>query len=237
MARSNTNTAPAARTAAETAGEEGRDIAHSAADSTRQVAKTAKEQTGQVVQEASTQARNLADQTRSEVLKQADQQRQRLAGTLRDSGRELSEFARRDAQSRLTTELSRRAGGYVQTMGDYLDSADPQRILQDVRSFARRRPGTFLTIAAVSGVIAGRLTRSIAAAQSSDGQSSDQHTAADPGAQPHLPGSASGGSSPSAVVDPGALPAQPPPIEDPGMSGRGANGPAGTQAPRPDVLP
>jgi uncharacterized protein YjbJ (UPF0337 family) len=237
MGASNTDTTPTARNAAKTAGEEGRDLARSATDSTRQVAETAKEQTGQVMQEASTQARGLADQTRSEVLKQADQQRQRLAGTLRDSGRELSEFADRNAQSQLTTELSRRAGGYVQTMGDYLDNADPQRILRDVRSFARRRPGTFLTIAAVSGVIAGRLTRSIAAAQSPGDQSSDRHAAGDLGAQPPLSGSTSAGSSSSSVADPGALPAPPPPIVEAGMSGRGRTGLADTQAPRPDVLP
>jgi len=228
MGTSNTNTAPNARTARD----EGRDLAQNAAGSTRQVAETAKQQTGQVVQEASTQARNLAGQARSQVMKQADQQRQRLAGTLRDSGRELSEFADREGQSQLTTELSRRASSYVQTIGDYLDNADPQRMLEDVRSFARRRPGAFLTIAAVGGLIAGRLTRSIAAGQSSDGQSSARQASY---GQPSYGQTTYGQTTYGESSEP--LPTPPPPLVDPGVTDRDVTGSRETQTPRPDVLP
>jgi len=41
-------------------------------------------------------------------------------------------------------------------------------VLEDVKSFARRRPGAFLALAAGAGLIAGRLTRGLAAASSDE---------------------------------------------------------------------
>ena len=245
MGASNTDTAQQARSAAETAGQEGRDLAQSTADSTKQVAQTAKEEGRNVVQEATGQARNLADQARSEVTTQANQQRQRLAGTLRNSGQELSQFADRDAQSPLTTELARRAGQYAQSIGDYMERADPQRMLDDVRSFARRRPGTFLLIAAASGVVAGRLTRGVtAAAQGDQSTGSRRTTVGSTDGQaltsPPPPVGDAGGmpTPPPPFGEPGVLPTPPPPVVDPGASGRGGTGLAGERFPdRPDVLP
>jgi hypothetical protein len=104
----------------------------------------------------------------AEVSAQVDGQRQRLAGALRASGQEMSRFAGAEGQSPLTAELARRAGGYTRGLGDYLDRADASRVLADVRSFARRRPGTFLLLAAVGGVVAGRLTKGVAAASQPD---------------------------------------------------------------------
>ena len=249
MGASNTDTAPGARQAAETASQEGQDLARNAADSTKKVAETAKQQTGEVIQEASTQARDLAGQARTVVTDKADQQRQRLAGTLRDSGRELSEFAGGD-RSPLTTEVARRAGGYAQTLGDYLENADPQRILDDVRSFARRRPGAFLLIAAVGGVVAGRLTRGVAAAQSST-PSTSPSTPSHNGVRTSTPSNAPMPSSLATpvppeqpvgttyvapVVDPDQPPVTHTHVVDPGAPGRGGTGFADQPASRPDPL-
>jgi hypothetical protein len=241
MGASNTDTAPGARQAAETAGQEGQDLARNAADSTRQVAETAKQQTGEMIQEASTQARDFAAQARTVVTEQADQQRQRLAGTLRDSGRELSEFASGDAQSPITTELTRRAGGYAQTVGDYLENADPHRILNDVRSFARRRPGAFLLIAAIGGAVAGRLTRGVASAQPSDtpspSKSASSRAPAPAPAGLSAPEPPGGTTYVAPVVDPDQPPITRTHVVDPDASGRGGTGLADQPASRPDPLP
>lgn len=167
MGASDTDTGRKARAAADTAKKEGQDLAQSAAGSTGQVAQTVKEEAAAVVQEATTEARDLAGQARTEVKAKFNDQRQRLAGVLRTSGQEFAQFARSEGQSPLTRELARRAGDYGQNVGDYLDRVDTGRMLNDVRSFARRRPGTFLLIAAIGGVVAGRLTRSVAASQPS----------------------------------------------------------------------
>jgi hypothetical protein len=49
----------------------------------------------------------------------------------------------------------------VDSLGRWLDSHGPDEVLDEVRSFARRRPGTFLLIAAGAGVVLGRLTRGL----------------------------------------------------------------------------
>jgi len=43
----------------------------------------------------------------------------------------------------------------------WLDDRDPGSLLEEARGFARRRPGTFLAVAAGLGVVAGRLSRSL----------------------------------------------------------------------------
>jgi len=191
------------RLATETAKKEGQDLAQRAAESTGHVAQTAKTETAAVVREAKSEARNLAGQARTQLRTQVDDQRHRVAGMLRTSGQEISRFAGSEGQSSLTTELARRAGDYAQSLGDYLDRADTARMLDDVRSFARRRPGTFILIAVVSGVVAGRLTRSVAASQSST-SSSEQS----------WPATTSSAQSPPATTT----------VVDPGASGRGGTG-------------
>ena len=57
----------------------------------------------------------------------------------------------------LVDDVARRAGDAA----SWLDQRDPGSLLDEARSFARQRPGTFLAIAAGVGVLAGRLSRSL----------------------------------------------------------------------------
>jgi len=59
----------------------------------------------------------------------------------------------------LVQQLSTRAGD----VASWLDNRDPGSLLSEARGYARRHPGTFIAIAAVAGVLAGRLTRSVTA--------------------------------------------------------------------------
>jgi hypothetical protein len=43
----------------------------------------------------------------------------------------------------------------------WLEARDPGSLLSEVKSFAARRPGTFIAIAALAGIVAGRLTTSL----------------------------------------------------------------------------
>ena len=49
----------------------------------------------------------------------------------------------------------------------WLDNHEPSDLLDEVKRFARRRPGAFLALAAAAGVVAGRLTRGAVAANTS----------------------------------------------------------------------
>jgi hypothetical protein len=59
------------------------------------------------------------------------------------------------------------ATGRVEELADWLKNREPADLLGEVRSFARRKPGTFLLGALAAGVVAGRLARGAKDAQSS----------------------------------------------------------------------
>ena len=125
----------------------------------RHVAHVAKEETRSVAEDAREQARDLWEQTRSELSDQAGQQQQRVADGLRSLGKELSSMAQGSGQQGLATGLAGRGADQAHRLAEYLEGRDPGSLLEEVRRFARRRPGTFLAVAAAVGVAAGRLSR------------------------------------------------------------------------------
>jgi hypothetical protein len=59
----------------------------------------------------------------------------------------------------------------VENFAGKLQSREPAELLDEVRRFARRKPGMFLLGAAAAGVLAGRLTSGVKAAHSDSGPS------------------------------------------------------------------
>jgi hypothetical protein len=152
--------------------EQAADVKESAKEKAADVAGTAKEQAGQVTAEAQRQAKDLLQQGRSQVRGQARQQTQRVAGSLHTLADELRGMAEgRNEAPGVATDLAREASDRIKQFASRLDDRDPAELLDEVRRFARQRPGTFLGIAAVAGVVAGRLTRGVKDA-SSGGDSS-----------------------------------------------------------------
>lgn len=130
-------------------------------DAGKQVAGTAKDEAKNVASEAKSQAKDLLGQTRTQLSDQAGEQQKRLASGLRSIGDELSTMADKSENAGPATDLVRQAASRVGGVATWLDDRDPGSLLSEVSSFARRRPGTFIAIAAVAGVLAGRLTRSV----------------------------------------------------------------------------
>ncbi|MGH8833902.1 MAG: hypothetical protein ACRDWG_02725 [Actinomycetes bacterium] len=137
-------------------------VAARAGQATGQVATTTKEQVGEVAAEAGRQARDLASEARTQVRQQAGTQQRQLAGRLRSVGDELSTMADKGEGSGLATELTREVSGRVHNWAGWLETREPADVLDEIRQFARRRPGLFLLGAALAGVAAGRLTRGMA---------------------------------------------------------------------------
>jgi hypothetical protein len=75
------------------------------------------------------------------------------------------------AQSGPARDLIEQATGKVEDFAGWLQNREPADLLEEVRSFARRKPGTFLLGAALAGVVAGRLTSGVKAAHSDSGPS------------------------------------------------------------------
>jgi hypothetical protein len=144
--------------------DEARGVAQDAAQSTRQTAETAKEQAGQVAGEAASQARQLLDQTRQQVTSTGVAQQERAAGGLRSLADELTGMVNGEGgQNGLAADLARQASDYVRNAADMLENREPAELLDEVRRFARQRPGAFLLGAAAIGFLGGRLTRGFAA--------------------------------------------------------------------------
>lgn len=147
-----------ATVAKEQAGQVGR----TAADAGGQVAQTTKEQAQNVVGEAKQQARDLVGEARTQVQDQAGTQKGRAVEGLRSLGDELHGMSSQDGASGLATEVARQAAQRAHGLADHLDRHEPAELLDQVRSYARRRPVVFLAGAAVVGILAGRMTRNLA---------------------------------------------------------------------------
>ena len=72
-------------------------------------------------------------------------------------------MASSSGQNGLATDLAVQASDRVHSVAGWLEQRQPGEVLDEVRDFARRRPGTFLAAAAVVGLIGGRLTRGLTA--------------------------------------------------------------------------
>jgi hypothetical protein len=144
------------------------------------VAQTAAEKAKDVAQETTKQARDLLGEARGQVKQQAGDQHRALVDNLRSLADELSAMTNSNEQGGMATELVGQAGQRVQGAADWLDGREPGELLDEVRTFARRRPGAFLIGAAVAGVVAGRLTRGVAAARSDDSDAAPQQSSSAP---------------------------------------------------------
>jgi hypothetical protein len=154
---------------------EGRRVADDAARGTKHVAGVAANEAASVAEEAKTQARSLWDQASSQLSSQVADQKDTLVSWLRDLADELKAMAdsaqhgfngseaASGAHSGVATGLAQRGADYAQRTASWLSDREPSAVLDEVGSFARRRPGTFLALAAAAGIVVGRLTRGLTA--------------------------------------------------------------------------
>lgn len=165
------NTSSSQSSTTETAKNEARGVAQEAGASASAVGQTAKGEATNVAREAKYQAKDLIDQSRQELVQQASAQQDRAAQGLRSLHEELHSLASKSDNPGLGTDLVRQAAQRAGALADYLGERDPGSLLNEVKSYARRKPGTFLALAAGAGLLAGRLTRSLAAGASNAGGS------------------------------------------------------------------
>lgn len=165
-------------TSTQTGTETARQTASTAADEAKHLSNVGGEEVQKVAAEAKSQVRSLWDETGSQVHDQTTHQRDRLVGTLQTLSLDLEDMASRSDGSGLATELAREAARRARDLSGRLDGREPGQILDDVRSFARRRPGLFLAGALAAGIMAGRIARGAQAATGSGASSGgDSETA------------------------------------------------------------
>jgi hypothetical protein len=138
-------------------------VGQSAVQAGGDVVESAKDQAAHVASETSAQVRDLYGEARTQLAQQAGVQQERAVAGLRSLGDEVRAMADRGGESGPATQMARHASDTVHRAAQWLDEREPGHVLDDVKSYARNNPGTFLLGAAVLGVLAGRLTRNLAA--------------------------------------------------------------------------
>ena len=219
------------------------DTAQQASDSARTVARTAKSEAAGVTAEARSEATNLLGEAKSHLSGQASSQQQKAASGLRSISDQLHVMSQASDQPGIAANLVRQAAEQSGTAAAWLDRGDPASLLDDVASFARRRPGAFLLLAAGAGILTGRLTRGLSAGAGQ--QEGGRHRAPTPptGFETGLDAAAGSAVPPPRVDLPGAetasgsyvppagAPVPPPPVGLPGPNATTAG--LGGAAPSP----
>ena len=165
---SQSTTTERAKETKDVAVDEAKNVGQTAAQAGTQVASVATDQAKEVVQETQRQAKDLIDQGRSQLKEQAVTQQQKAGQSLTSLAQELRGLA--DGTSAgapgPARDLLQQASSSVENFAAMLQNREPAELLDEVRRFARRKPGLFLLGAAAAGVLAGRLTSGVKAAHS-----------------------------------------------------------------------
>jgi hypothetical protein len=167
-------------TAGTDGGDGGDSTASTAVDRGRDVAATAASEAKDVAGEAAARAKDVLGDARTQVAGHLDEQsrtqKDRLVDTLHGVGDDLDSMAGSGTEAGLASDLVGEASRRTRELTDWLETRDPGQLLDDVRGFARRRPGTFLLGALVAGVVVGRLARGAREAQQDDAPSGSSTT-------------------------------------------------------------
>ncbi|PPI25354.1 hypothetical protein [Rathayibacter sp. AY1B5] len=153
-----------ASAAAGTAKDQAGAVAGDAKQAAGEVLSTGKDEAANVVQEAKVQVRDLYEQGRTQFTEQAHAQKENAAKGARAFSDDLTALANGEGGSdNAAAKLVSQAATRVQGVASWLENRDPSELLDDVRAFARRRPGAFILIAAATGLVGGRLIRALTA--------------------------------------------------------------------------
>ncbi len=178
-------TQQAAGQTATTAKDEAAQVGQAAASAASDVAGTAKQQAGQVAGEAVNQLRSLTDDARSQASQQVSNATEQLSTKVRSLAGEMRDLGQGKGDANGTVAgLVQQLADRGEQLADQISARGPGGLVQDLRSFAARKPGTFLLGALAAGVLTGRLVKG-ATADSTPSGSSTGTTGTGSGATPY----------------------------------------------------
>jgi gas vesicle protein len=160
-----------AQQVASSAAERGGALIQQATENARQVAETVKTQASDVTSELVGSGRSLVDDARSRLQAEAVAVPERAADSLRSLGEEVQALAegRPEDAPTVSQYVWRAADGFygaadrLHAIAEDMQERGVSGVLEDVQTFARRRPGVFLLGAAVLGFGVGRYVKAEAA--------------------------------------------------------------------------
>ena len=158
------------RSKSQQAKDEGKDVAGHVKDEAGSVADKVRDEAGAVAQVAEEQARGLLHDAQEQVRQQGEQQVTRLSEALQSLSKNLQALQEgRTEEAGPLADYLERARRQVDDNARRVEELGLSGVLDETRRFARRRPGAFLSGAAVAGLVVGRIARAGKDARSSDG--------------------------------------------------------------------
>ncbi|MFD9903348.1 hypothetical protein [Streptomyces sp. NPDC059063] len=139
-------------------GRRGRVTGHGAAGAAREGATD-------VVQESVAQGRDLYERLREQAVDETGVQLRRLATHIRYLSTDLRHMGDSAKPDSPAAPLVRRVADGGHGFADHLERRGAGELLDDVRQFARRRPGLFLAAAVAAGFAVSRVGRGVGAAE------------------------------------------------------------------------
>ena len=139
---------------------ESAEVADTAKQAGKEVMSEVSEQTAAVARTAKDQVAQLATQTRQELKSHSEQRSEQLAARFQTWAGQLKALAEGRVED--AGELRGLIGDAQQRLETYATSLrerGPEGVLQDVKRFARRRPGMFLLAAGATGFAIGRIVK------------------------------------------------------------------------------
>ncbi|MGP3924522.1 hypothetical protein [Streptomyces sp. 8N616] len=133
-----------------------------------EVAGTAKEQAQAVTEQASEQVRTVVVDLRERAGDEVQSQAQKAAGNLRQWADDLADMAEKARPDSPARSMIAQAADGGRRAANTLEQRGVGGLVEDVETFARRKPGTFLAGAALAGFVVGRLAKAGRKAGQSD---------------------------------------------------------------------
>jgi ElaB/YqjD/DUF883 family membrane-anchored ribosome-binding protein len=137
------------------------------------IAGTAADEAANVKNEVGHQAKNMVGQVRDQVSGQVSTQKGRAADGIRTVSDQLRSMADSSENEGMASNLVSQAASRAGDVAGWLESREPADLVEDVKRFARRRPGLFIAIAAGAGIVVGRLAKSLTSGNDSSKQDTD----------------------------------------------------------------
>ena len=121
------------------------------------------EQTGEearhLVDEGKEQLRSLSGDARSAMRERVDERTSTIAASLAGMADDLETMAGSTQDEGPLPTAAHQLAGVARNASRRLEEGGAEGVVDDVRSYARRRPGVFLGVAFGLGIVAGRLLR------------------------------------------------------------------------------
>jgi len=151
--------------------EEGKAIIETATEGTQEVMEEAGNQARQVVDEVGAQIKKLAEQGQAQLRLQAEQQTQRASKNLWTLAEQAEALAdgRVDEAGPFPGQI-RRVGSQLSDAAGRIDRRGFDGLIDDARTFARRRPAAFIGLAAVAGFAVSRIGRTLDGQKGANGE-------------------------------------------------------------------